>query len=119
MPPQRLRAARQRRRGRPLLLAALPPAQARSAAVVLRPCIDCGRLIESGSRCPTHELPRDRGARWKRLRRIVFATKGGECWRCGGPATEVDHVVPIRDGGTDRLDNLRPVCSKCNRGSNP
>lgn len=31
-------------------------------------------------------------------------------------ATDVDHLIPIADGGDDSLANLRPVCARCNRG---
>jgi 5-methylcytosine-specific restriction endonuclease McrA len=46
----------------------------------------------------------------------VFALRGRTCWRCGGFATDIDHVVAIADGGTDSLANLRPACARCNRG---
>ena len=40
-------------------------------------------------------------------------------WKCGGcgellPAEyEVDHAVELRDGGSNRSDNLKPLCSNC------
>jgi 5-methylcytosine-specific restriction endonuclease McrA len=33
----------------------------------------------------------------------------------GRPATDIDHVVLIADGGSDALENLRPACARCNR----
>ena len=27
---------------------------------------------------------------------------------------EVGHVLSVRDGGTDEINNLRPICSPCN-----
>jgi len=33
---------------------------------------------------------------------------------CEGVATTVDHIVPVADGGTDALSNLRPACEHCN-----
>jgi 5-methylcytosine-specific restriction endonuclease McrA len=50
------------------------------------------------------------------MRERVFASKGRTCWRCGEPATDVDHVIPVVAGGRDVLDNLRPACTRCNRG---
>lgn len=55
-------------------------------------------------------------ARWARLRRKVLA---GEpmCRACASlgrhtPATDVDHIVPIRQGGPVwRLDGLQPLCA--------
>jgi 5-methylcytosine-specific restriction endonuclease McrA len=36
------------------------------------------------------------------------------CWRCGGYANSVDHIVPVALGGTHHLTNLRPACGHCN-----
>lgn len=41
---------------------------------------------------------------------------GGLCWMCGKVATEIDHVKPVAKGGAHMPCNLRPACSKCNRG---
>ena len=37
--------------------------------------------------------------------------------KCKGTATQVDHIVPLSEGG-ERLDhdNLRACCSSCNAG---
>ncbi|WP_366141808.1 HNH endonuclease signature motif containing protein, partial [Propionivibrio sp.] len=29
------------------------------------------------------------------------------------PATDVDHIVPIRRGGTNKHENLQPLCHAC------
>jgi 5-methylcytosine-specific restriction endonuclease McrA len=50
------------------------------------------------------------------MRERVFAAKGRRCWRCGQPATDVDHAIPLVEGGSDLIDNLRPACASCNRG---
>ena len=49
---------------------------------------------------------------WRRLRRWVLAA-GPLCVVCGRLATDVDHIVPRRLGGTDSLDNLQPLCHEC------
>ena len=47
---------------------------------------------------------------------VVFAHYGRICHYCGEPATDIDHVIPIADGGNDSLANLRPSCARCSRG---
>jgi 5-methylcytosine-specific restriction endonuclease McrA len=51
---------------------------------------------------------------WRRLREATFARYGRACWRCGAPATTVDHVIAVVLGGTHDLSNLRPCCQHCN-----
>ena len=37
------------------------------------------------------------------------------CAWCGNAkATQADHIIPVANGGTDRLENLTPSCAKCN-----
>lgn len=42
-----------------------------------------------------------------------------KCVNCGGlfskDEIEIDHRIPKRDGGTDDLWNLQPMCRHCNR----
>lgn len=39
---------------------------------------------------------------------------GFQCWLCGGPFEDVDHVKPIAKGGSNWPANLRPSCHSCN-----
>lgn len=92
------------------------------------PCAEatCGVLVASGSRCPSHALPRRPGSRdplyrtpaWRALRRIVL-TEEPWCRTCHAEgrstrATDVDHIVSTRRGGAplDRT-NLRGLCHRC------
>lgn len=54
------------------------------------------------------------GARWRRLRAAFLAAHPlcEECQREGriAPATDVDHRVPRRRGGTDDESNLQALC---------
>jgi len=53
--------------------------------------------------------------RWEVLERDNFT-----CQYCGQHAPnvklEVDHVIPVEDGGKDEKDNLKTSCYACNRG---
>ena len=95
-----------------------------------RPCLGCGALIGSGSRCRLCKRVRDRsrlrarttergyGAAWQALARQVIEAQPS-CTYCGtegdpsNPLT-ADHFVPKALGGTDDRDNLVTACRRCN-----
>lgn len=56
----------------------------------------------------------------KRLRFEVLRRDKFTCLYCGKSSPnvilEVDHVVPVVDGGTNDLQNLATSCFECNRG---
>ena len=56
----------------------------------------------------------------QQLRAQVLARDKYRCLMCGRGTEEVvlevDHVVPVADGGTDELENLATLCRDCNRG---
>lgn len=37
------------------------------------------------------------------------------CCYCGGPTQEIDHIVPVKSGGTAEWTNLTGACAGCNR----
>lgn len=45
----------------------------------------------------------------------------GVCVRCFKWAgrVEKDHIIPIYDGGSDGIDNLQPLCNRCNVQKGP
>ncbi len=53
-----------------------------------------------------------------RKRFLVFKLDRYRCRVCGrsGVELEVDHILAVAQGGTDRLDNLQTLCFDCNRG---
>lgn len=67
-----------------------------------RPRVDGGR-------------PASRAKRFK-----VLTRDGHKCRYCGRGADQValdvDHIIPVREGGTDDLDNLVAACVDCNMG---
>jgi len=59
---------------------------------------------------------------WYKLRWQILERDKYTCRYCGQSAPdiklEVDHKVPLVDGGTDDPDNLVASCWACNRGKN-
>lgn len=56
-----------------------------------------------------------KGREWDLIRLAVLERDNYVCaYGCGREATEVDHVVPKADGGTDDEHNLVAACKPCN-----
>lgn len=55
-----------------------------------------------------------RGRRWSDTRAFVLSRDRGNCRYCGSPAVHVDHIVPVRAGGSDDPSNLVAACRDCN-----
>jgi hypothetical protein len=55
-----------------------------------------------------------RDGRWKKLRLRILARDGYTCSYCGDVANEVDHIIPLKRGGSDDPDNLVACCRTCN-----
>jgi 5-methylcytosine-specific restriction enzyme A len=51
-------------------------------------------------------------SQWKRTR-DAFIRNSPVCEFCGGPAEVIDHIVPIRCGGSSDEDNTQSLCRKC------
>lgn len=49
---------------------------------------------------------------WTKLRTMILA---GEplCRMCSRPALDVDHIVPLSQGGGNDHGNLQPLCHSC------
>lgn len=56
----------------------------------------------------------------KGIRFEVFKRDSFTCQYCGAKAPdvilEVDHIIPVKEGGTDGIMNLITSCRDCNRG---
>jgi len=89
---------------------------------VERYCAECaerGRALDRERERERYRRRKRRQARgydatYDRLRAQVLA-QSPHCARCGAPATEVHHVVPLSHGGANKLTNLVPLCAKCHR----
>jgi len=93
-----------------------------------RPCSSpgCPELTDK-SYCPQHSklyekqrgYPSERGydSKWRAIRRryLIAYPLCLECMRTGGlqTATEVHHIVPLRDGGSSDYGNLVSLCKSC------
>jgi 5-methylcytosine-specific restriction protein A len=84
----------------------------------MRPCLTCGVLCP-GSRCGSCQRARDRrrgsaqargyDAAWRRLRAEHLALEPDCACGCGQVATDVDHILPRRLGGSDEHTNLQSL----------
>lgn len=93
-------------------------------------------LVRDGSGyCPAHARPapgtfadRSRGSRhergygsdWDKRRKRILTRDKGLCQPClqqgvVAPATQVDHLVPKAQGGTDEDANLQAICRACHQ----
>jgi len=76
----------------------------------------------ANGRCAKHSLQRQRqpdlrvsstrrgyGYEWRKTR-AAFLLRNPQCEVCGRQATDVDHIIPRRDGGTDDWANLQALC---------
>ena len=87
----------------------------------------CTTLV-SGGRCDRHPYPikpdtrpsasaRGYDQHWRRIRAKFlkahrYCAYNRKC-RPGTPATEVDHILPLSEGGTSGWHNLRAACKAC------
>ena len=51
----------------------------------------------------------------QKLRSFIFSRSNGKCVYCGAKATNIDHVIPRANGGTNSTYNLVASCRACNQ----
>lgn len=54
----------------------------------------------------------------KKNREKILEYQGSECYVCKldhAPMLEIHHILPLKDGGDNSLDNLVPLCPNCHR----
>ena len=77
-------------------------------------CSMCGPVVQA--QAYDHDrgsaAQRGYGARWRRLR-TMYIHQYPACVMCGRPATDIDHILPRRRGGTDDPSNLQSLCASC------
>ena len=56
-------------------------------------------------------------ADWRAKRERILVRDAFRCQSCNrvvsGPSANVDHILPLEDGGTDADDNLQTLCRSC------
>jgi len=53
---------------------------------------------------------------WGTIRRAIRRRDKWKCVLCGDPASDVDHIVELADGGSfSDPSNLRSLCAKCHK----
>lgn len=66
-----------------------------------------------------------RGPGYNRQRSIAMSRDNYQCQECGIKQNDIDrqldvhHIIPFKDGGTNRLDNLVTVCRSCHNKIEP
>ena len=58
------------------------------------------------------------GSAWVKIRKAALIRDQYLCQHClprPTPATDVDHIKPKADGGTDELSNLQSLCFDCHK----
>ena len=70
--------------------------------------------MSSGS---SRRLARVSGTTLQALRREAYASQHGRCATpsCPGVPSELDHIVPVEQGGSDDRSNLQLLCLPCHR----
>lgn len=87
--------------------------------LTLRSCLACGEVVDARAMDKHQRMHRDAGrasasqrgygSEWRIIRAEHLLMEPYCADGCGERATEVDHIVPRRQGGTDDHDNLQSL----------
>ena len=59
---------------------------------------------------------RSKGTHTKQEWKALKAEFNNRCVKCGTDEyrVEKDHIIPVYQGGSDSIDNIQPLCARCN-----
>jgi 5-methylcytosine-specific restriction endonuclease McrA len=62
-----------------------------------------------------------RGTHTKEQWALMVGHHHNRCAMCGSCSLPVerDHIVPLYQGGSDCINNLQPICARCNSSKGP
>jgi 5-methylcytosine-specific restriction endonuclease McrA len=80
---------------------------------------EVGRSLRSQRLAASRQLGRHQAGQWQALKAFCK----NSCVRCGKgePDVEIvkDHILPIYQGGSDGIENIQPLCRRCNASKGP
>jgi 5-methylcytosine-specific restriction endonuclease McrA len=59
----------------------------------------------------TYDTPKD----WEETRLRILRRDHWRCVLCGNKGNQVDHIIPVSQGGLNTDDNLRVLCYDCHK----
>jgi 5-methylcytosine-specific restriction endonuclease McrA len=76
---------------------------------------------EAGKRSARLRAARKYGTHSEKQWHELLEAASWKCPRCGESEAnlERDHVIPLYQGGSDRIENIQPLCPRCNSAKGP
>jgi len=56
---------------------------------------------------------------WREFPRLSKGPGDPTAWQYQDQFAEIDHIIPLDQGGSNEMDNLALACRPCNRGKGP
>jgi len=84
---------------------------------MIRRYSDFDRILKNKqNRADRLKQAREKGRHTQNQWESLVCEFGGFCVRCGMNVLRVeeDHIVPIYLGGSDSIENIQPLCARCN-----
>lgn len=85
---------------------------------------NCGQPRTKRGYCAQHQPPAYINSEhstllppnWNQIRKDILQRDRNVCYKCYLPtAQEVDHIIPLKEGGSNNYHNLASICIPCHR----